>query len=76
MRADAGKPYRARSGWTYSTSTPPYSAGDLDELRARANAGDPAAHRLADVLAGLGRTEEAEQLRRFGLNPDGSIASA
>jgi len=28
------------------------------------------------MLIRQGRGEEAEQLRRFGLNPDGSIASA
>ena len=32
--------------------------------------------RLADVLIKQGRGEEAERLRRFGLNPDGSIACA
>ena len=53
--------------------------GDLDGLRARADAGDADADlRLAGLLADLlvrqGRTEEAERLRRFGLNPDGSIA--
>jgi hypothetical protein len=31
---------------------------------------------LAGVLIRQGRGEEAEQLRRFGLNADGSIASA
>ena len=51
--------------------------GDLDGLRARANAGDEdAARRLADLLIKQGRDEEAERLRRFGLNPDGSIARA
>ena len=59
--------------------------GDLDQaeqlLRARADAGDEyAAVQLAEQLAGLlarrGQSEEAERLRRFGLNPDGSIASA
>jgi hypothetical protein len=55
--------------------------GDLDKLRARLDAGDPdAADPLADPLADLlteqGRAEEAERLRRFGLNPDGSIACA
>ena len=52
--------------------------GDLDGLRARANAGDGEAvgERLADVLIRQGRVEEAEWLRRFGLNPDGSIACA
>jgi hypothetical protein len=57
--------------------------GDLDRLvqilRARADAGDlDSAIRLAIVLADVlieqGRREEAERLRRFGLNPDGSIA--
>ena len=51
--------------------------GDLDGLRARADAGDrDAAGRLADLLIKQGRGEEAERLRRFGLNPDGSIACA
>ena len=53
--------------------------GDLDEaeqiLRARAGAGDgEAAWRLDDLLIKRGRGGEAERLRRFGLNPDGSIA--
>ena len=51
--------------------------GDLDGLRARADAGDrDAASQLADLLVRQGRGEEAERLRRFGLNPDGSIACA
>ena len=51
--------------------------GDLDELRARAGAGDKsAAWRLVDLLEKQGCGEEAERLRRFGLNPDGSIAWA
>ena len=51
--------------------------GDLDELRARAVAGDyEAAPQLAELLIKQGRGEEAERLRRFGLHPDGSIASA
>jgi len=55
--------------------------GDLDELRARTDAGDAdAAVRLAQLLADLlikqGQREEAERLRRFGLNPDGAIACA
>lgn len=56
--------------------------GDLDgaaqALRARADVGDryAAARRLADVLIKQGRSGEAERLRRFGLNPDGSIACA
>lgn len=51
--------------------------GDLDELRARADVGDGrVADLLADALVRQGRGEDAERLRRFGLNPDGSIASA
>ena len=49
--------------------------GDVDGLRALANAGDGnAASRLPELLIQQGRGEEAERLRRFGLNPDGSIA--
>jgi thioredoxin-like negative regulator of GroEL len=57
--------------------------GDLDQaeqiLRTRADAGDTGAARnlagrLAALLAQRGQGEEAERLRRFGLNPDGSIA--
>ena len=55
--------------------------GDLDGLRALAEAGaQDTDRRLADLLADLlikqGRGEEAERLRRFGLNLDGSIACA
>jgi hypothetical protein len=51
--------------------------GDLDGLRALADAGDErAALRLVDVLTKQGRREEAVRLRRFGLNPDGSVAGA
>ena len=50
--------------------------GDLDGLRARADAGDGRAAELANVLIKQGRGEEAKRLRRFGLNPDGSIACA
>ena len=51
--------------------------GDLDELLARTDVGDTyAAERLAGVLIQQGRGEDAERLRRFGLNPDGSIATA
>ena len=51
--------------------------GDLDELRARADAGDGhAAAQLAErARLRQGRSEEAERLRRFGLNLDGSIAA-
>jgi hypothetical protein len=53
--------------------------GDLAGLRAQVDAGNPhagaqLAKLLTDRLKKQGRTEEAEQLRRFGLNPDGSIA--
>src|SRR5262249_46077152 len=50
--------------------------GDLDGLRALAVAGDEVGWWLADLLARQGRAVEAEQLRLFGLNPDGSIACA
>ena len=51
--------------------------GDLDKLRTRVNAGDvAAASLLAELLIKQGRNEEAELLRQFGLNPDGSIACA
>ena len=52
--------------------------GDLDQaeqlLRARIDVGAGNADRLAELLAQRGRGEEAGRLRRFGLNPDGSIA--
>jgi hypothetical protein len=52
-----------------------HDCGDLDGLRVRVGVGDrDAAGQLVDLLAEQGRTEEAERLRRFGLNPDGSIA--
>jgi hypothetical protein len=50
--------------------------GNLEELRARAGTGDwPAAELLGAQLIEQGRGEEAERLRRFGLNLDGSTAS-
>ena len=71
-RADAGDPFAAGRLAELLARR-----GDLDELRARAEAGDPdAAGRLVDLLTEQGRAKEAERLRRFGLNPDGSIASA
>jgi predicted component of type VI protein secretion system len=53
--------------------------GDLDELRARADAGDrfsswQLVRRLTNLMIKQGRDEEAERLRRFGLNPNGSTA--
>jgi len=51
--------------------------GDLDGLRARADADDPyVGWWLPDLLIKQGRGEEAERLRLFGFNPDGSIACA
>ncbi len=51
--------------------------GDLDGLGARIGVGDDAAVSwLTALLIEQGRGEEAERLRRFGLNPDGSIAFA
>ena len=49
--------------------------GDLDGLRARV-ADDDEAGPLAALLIVKGCGEEEERLRRFGLNPDGSIAGA
>jgi hypothetical protein len=50
--------------------------GAIEVLRVRVDAGDRnAADPLADLLHECGRWEEAERLRRFGFNPDGSIAS-
>jgi hypothetical protein len=51
-------------------------AGAVQIMRASAGAGDGDAERLAEALTRQGRGEEAEQLRRFGLNPDGSTAYA
>ena len=49
--------------------------GDSDGLLARADENDwDAARQLADLLIKQGRGKEAERLRRFGLNPDGSVA--
>jgi hypothetical protein len=52
--------------------------GDLDGLRARADVGDgdTVVGPMADLLMNTGRSEEAQRLRQFGLNPDGSIACA
>jgi hypothetical protein len=73
-RADAGEEYAASRLIRLLAER-----GDLDELRAQAVAGAYAADQLSDLLAGVltkqGRTKEADQLRRFGLNPDGSTAS-
>jgi hypothetical protein len=71
-RADTGDRSAAgRLAWRLA------ERGDLDELRARAGTGDGnAAAQLPKLLMEQGRGEEAERLRRFGLNPDGSIACA
>ena len=53
--------------------------GDLDEavqiLQALTDAGHGDAWWLAELLTQQGRGKDAERLRRFGLYPDGSIAS-
>lgn len=42
--------------------------GRVEELRARADAGEgEAARRLAEALRRVGRVKEAEQVRRWGL---------
>jgi hypothetical protein len=50
---------------------------NLTGLRALAEEGGgwAAAEPMAELLARLGRPDEAERLRRFGLAPDGSVAS-
>ena len=71
-RADAGDEHAARELAGLLAER-----GDLDELRARvADGNEAAAGLLADLLIKRGRGKEAERLRRFGLNPDGSIACA
>jgi hypothetical protein len=75
-RADAGDDVAARRLARLLAK-----CGDLDGLRARADAGEEVAaerlaHLMADRLMRQGQGEEAERLRRFGLNPDGSIARA
>ena len=50
--------------------------GDLGGLRTLADAGEGRADLMADLLIKQGRDEEAERVRRFGLNPDGSTASS
>ena len=75
-RADAGDEYATRELADLLAHR-----GNLDEaeqiLRGLADAGDQDATReLSGLLIKQGRREEAERLRRFGLNPDGSIAWA
>ena len=75
-RADAGDPDSAAELAELLAER-----GDVDELRARTAAGDQyaaslVAHLLPNLLIKQGRGEEAERFRRFGLNPDGSIAFA
>ncbi len=51
--------------------------GDLDWLLGRVAAGDTAAiGPMSDLLIEQGRNEEAQRLRRLGINADGSIASS
>ena len=48
----------------------------IDELKAEVCAGNRCAgRRLVDVLTEQGQHEQADLLRRFGLNPDGTIAT-
>jgi hypothetical protein len=68
-RADAGDGFAA-----YWLAALLVRRGELDELRTRVDAGDgSAARHLPGLLIRQGRREEAERLRRFGLNLDGSI---
>jgi hypothetical protein len=51
--------------------------GRIEELRSEVDAGTSTASRhLLDLLTERGPTEQAKELRRWGLNPDGSIATA
>ena len=72
-RANAGDPEAA-----YRLADLLAKRGDLDQagqiLRALTDSGAGSAGQLAKLLAEQGRGKEAENLRRFGLNPDGSIA--
>jgi hypothetical protein len=56
-----------------------FQRGNLDQaeqiLRSRLDLGYGDAELFAQLLTGRGRPEEAKRLRRFGLNPDGSIAN-
>jgi hypothetical protein len=73
-RADAGDQYATEllAGWLANR-------GDLNGaeqlLRACAEPSRENAQLLATVPTRQDRREEAERLRRFGLNPDGSTAS-
>jgi hypothetical protein len=73
-RADAGDGYAA-----YRLAAALASSEDLDQalqlLWAQADAGNGDARQIAGLLTQQGHGEEAERLRRFGLNPDGSISS-
>jgi hypothetical protein len=72
VRADAGEEYAAGKLADLLARR-----GDVDGLHARVDVGDRnAAAQLAGVLTEERHAEEAERLRRFGLNPDGSIASS
>ena len=70
-RADAGDWSAGRRlAWVLA------DRGDLDGLRVRVEGGDEAAAGwLTSLLAKQGRNDEAERLRQFGFNPDGSIAT-
>jgi hypothetical protein len=70
-RADAGEQYAAMRLAALLAER-----ADIGELQARINAGDRAAgSQLPKALLSKGRGEEAERVRRFGLHPDGTIAS-
>jgi len=69
-RADAGDRFSASR-----LATLLERHGDLDGLRVLADAGARIAELIADLLINQGRSEEASGLRRFGLNPDGTVSS-
>ncbi|MDQ6948112.1 MAG: hypothetical protein M3256_18045 [Actinomycetota bacterium] len=50
--------------------------GQVEELRTEVDAGtSDAGVRLADLLIARAQTEKGRRMKRFGLNPGGSIAS-
>jgi hypothetical protein len=71
-RADAGDPFSAMR-----LADVLAARGDVARLRSRADIGDWfAARLLPGVMIAHGQRKDGERLRRFGLNPDGSIAEA
>jgi hypothetical protein len=52
------------------------SSNRIGDLKAEIQAGNRCAgRRLVDVLTAQGKFEQADRIRRYGLNPDGTIAT-